>query len=168
LDYKTNRYGVALGSNIGDRLANLKQARQLLLDKVPEISKMSCAGVYECPPVKCPKGSEDFYNTVIEFTAAVDAPELLEICQEIELEMGREPLRDRKKNGPRIMDIDILYAGEETFRVKATVEHPEKGLIIPHKEMHKRRFVLQPLFDLRPYLSIGWNSFSYTSNSRRA
>ncbi|MCH7227006.1 2-amino-4-hydroxy-6-hydroxymethyldihydropteridine diphosphokinase [Haloferula sp. A504] len=132
--------GLALGSNLGNRLAHLRQARDRL-------RKMSADGllqapIYQTAPVACPEGSPDFYNTVVEIRFQGSPQELLAAALSLELELGRD--RSAGPNAPRTIDIDLLYFGHETIA--------EADLELPHPRLTSRRFVLQPLADIRPDL----------------
>ncbi len=136
------RVGIALGSNIGNRLRNLQHARDLLRQLVPEDTAYAQAPIYQSEPVDCPDDSPDFFNTVLEIDYIGTPYELLEHTQGIEFHCGRSIVH--QYNAPRIIDLDILYFGNEI--IKETV------LNIPHLEITNRRFVLQPLTDIRPQL----------------
>ena len=140
------RVGIALGSNLasplGDRLSNIKTARDLLDKLTPEGTDLIQAHVYQSEPLDCPEDSPVFLNTVIELSYEGPANELLRHTQAIELQLGRDLIRE--KNAPRIIDIDILYFGSAL--------HHDASLTLPHPEMTRRRFVLQPLADIRPEL----------------
>ncbi len=137
------RAGFALGSNLGDRLANLKLGRDRLCERLDDSDPL-CAGIYETQPVDCPDGSQPFLNTVIELETSSEPEGLLAISQAIEVAAGRKP--GNVLNAPRELDIDILYLGDKT------VETPL--LRIPHPRLHERRFVLTPLAEIRPNLEI--------------
>ena len=139
-----SRVGIALGSNLGDRIANLRTARDLLRNLSPEGVHFEQAPIYQSEPVNCPEGSPDFFNTVIELDYIGKPAELLEDTQGIELHLGRQP--GNPPNAPRIIDIDILYYDECV--IDAGI------LVIPHPRMVDRRFVLQPLADIRPLLTL--------------
>ena len=131
--------GIALGSNTGDRLAHLRAAVAALreVDPLLEVSP-----VYETAPVDCPDGSSAFLNGVA-ILSWTDTPEaLLQFLRSIECRLGRPS--ERARNAPRTIDLDILYAGD------AILTGDE--LLLPHPRLHERRFVLQPLCDLRPDL----------------
>ncbi|MEM6280260.1 MAG: 2-amino-4-hydroxy-6-hydroxymethyldihydropteridine diphosphokinase [Verrucomicrobiota bacterium] len=133
---------ISLGSNLGNRLENLRNAiRQL--DKVIAPGSLRCSPVYETEPVGCPEGSPFFLNAVIEFSTDLDPEELLDTTQNIEHALGRPD--ERELNAPRPVDIDILLFG------KVTRNNPR--LTIPHPRMKDRAFVLCPLADLRPEFS---------------
>ena len=132
-------YGIALGSNLGDSLTLLTRARARLGG-----SPKDSAPIYGSVPVDCPPGSPPFLNTVIEISSPQPPNELLASTQDIELEFGREPQASRAHHAPRPVDIDLLYCGDTAFN--------SPDLILPHPRLHLRRFVLQPLADLRPDL----------------
>ncbi len=137
-----NRAGIALGSNLGNRLRHLQHARDMLRNLVPEETTYAQAPIYQSEPVDCPVDSPDFFNTVLEIDFIGTAYELLEHTQGIEFHFGRGIVH--QLNAPRIIDLDILYFGDEV--IKDTI------LNIPHLELTSRRFVLQPLADIRPQL----------------
>src|SRR5688500_7412477 len=131
--------GIALGSNSGDRMANLREAVAALRERDPglEVSR-----VYETAPVDCPEGSGAFYNAVVILRWTETPEELLDFLRGIEASLGRPA--DRARNAPRGIDLDLLFAGD-------AVRDGER-LMLPHPRLHVRRFVLQPLCDLRPDL----------------
>jgi 2-amino-4-hydroxy-6-hydroxymethyldihydropteridine diphosphokinase len=136
------RAGIALGSNLGDRLANLRAAIGILRQIATPGEPFLTAPIYQTAPRFCPPDSPDFYNTVIEMDFAGGALELLTATQAIENRLGR--VRGPERNAPRTIDIDLLYFGDE--------EITEGALILPHPRTFERRFVLQPLADIRPDL----------------
>lgn len=136
------RTGIALGSNLGNRLHHLQAARDLLKKLASDGSKLLQSPIYQTAPVSCPDDSPDFYNTVIEIDYSGTPYELLDATQAIEFHLGRLPGNER--NAPRVVDVDILYLGEAT---------ESEGLLeLPHPRLTSRRFVLQPLADIRPDL----------------
>lgn len=137
-----HRVGIALGSNLGDRLENLRAARDLLADIAVPGAPVLQAAIYETAPVGCPEGSPDFYNTVIEVSYDGTADDLLNQTQAFQRQLGRPEVAER--NAPRVIDIDLLYFGDE--RVVS------ERLELPHPRLTVRRFVLQPLADIRPEL----------------
>jgi len=136
------RTAIALGSNLGDRLAHLQAAR----DQLAKIALPDCgflqASIYQTAPVACPDDSPDFLNTVVEFSYAGSPIELLAHTQSIERALGR--LRDGTPNAPRTLDLDLLYIGDQEVHL------PE--LELPHPRLTQRRFVLEPLTEIRPDL----------------
>jgi len=132
--------GLALGSNLGDRLAHLRQGRDLLLSLHEGPAPAAVSPVYETEPVDCPPGSASFLNAVVEIRTSLDPGQLLRQLTRLESELGRSPARGQ--NTPRSLDLDILYAGQ------LVIDTPT--LILPHPRMTARRFVLQPLADVRP------------------
>lgn len=102
------------------------------------------SAVYETEPVSCEPGAAPFLNAVIELEYDGDPLDLLKQVRQIENTLGRPP--DHPRYVSRKIDIDILYAGEEPF--------DKPGLQLPHPRLHQRRFVLQPLADIRPDLTL--------------
>lgn len=147
------RVGIALGSNLGDRLRHLRAARDLLCALSPEPESLRQASVYQTAPVLCPNGAPDFLNTVIELEIETPPAELLYRTREIEHYLGRRA--DPVRNAPRVIDIDLLYAGNHGF------ESPE--LTLPHPRLVVRRFVLQPLADIRPELVLPGQTLAVSS-----
>lgn len=132
-------YGIALGSNLGDRLSHLHSALGGLarLGSVAAVSP-----VYQTAPVDCADDAPPFLNAVVEISSSLAPEELMERLRELESHQGRPDRRPR--NSPRPIDLDILYAGDQVIRTDA--------LTLPHPRLHQRRFVLQPLADIRPRL----------------
>ena len=136
--------GIALGSNMGDRSAEL-DAGMTFLHELAERGEVWESPRIETAPVDCPPGSPAFLNSVAEIevdTVFLPPLNLVGCLQDFELERGRSPLRD--VNAPRPLDLDIIYYGVERI--------DQMGLIIPHPRAHVRRFVLEPLAHLRPDL----------------
>ena len=131
---------LALGSNLGDRLANLRQAREHLASLA--IGDVQSAALYETDPLDCPPGSPAFLNSAIAFETNLSPEQLLTKTQAIESQLGREAKETRATNAPRPVDIDLLLCGEEVRN------SPE--LTLPHPRLHERLFVLYPLRDLAP------------------
>lgn len=132
---------LGLGSNLGDRAANLRAAADLIAKNVGKIAKRS--HVYETQPWGNPDQGA-FLNQVVMANTILDPRDLLDKISRIERELGRERRRDQDKWGPRTIDIDILFYGKRIVR--------DKGLEIPHPELHKRAFVLVPLMEIAPDL----------------
>ena len=136
------RTGVALGSNLGDRLATLRAARKAIVGLAGVEPPILSSAIYETEPVDCEPGAEKFLNAVLEFDCESDPVNLLKKLTEIERALGRP--RHRARNVSRQIDLDLLYVG------KMKIDTMEVQL--PHPRMHSRRFVLQPLADIRPDL----------------
>jgi 2-amino-4-hydroxy-6-hydroxymethyldihydropteridine diphosphokinase len=132
---KTQHAYISVGTNTGDRKANLKFALDSLAEKTA-VSKVS--SVYETEPVDFLR-QPWFLNQVIELKTELAPPKLLSLCQEIEASRGR--IRTFP-NAPRILDLDILLYGDIVIN--------EEGLIIPHPRLADRRFVLEPLVQIAP------------------
>jgi 2-amino-4-hydroxy-6-hydroxymethyldihydropteridine diphosphokinase len=136
------RAGIALGSNLGDRAAHLQAAIDALHGIATPGMPYLTAPIYQTEPRFCPPGSPQFLNTVVEIGFSGTALELLETSQAMEIQLGR--VRGTERNAPRVIDIDLLYFGDEML------DSPR--LELPHPRIHERRFVLQPLADIRPEL----------------
>ena len=127
---------LGLGSNLGDRLENLRRAVALLGERGVRVLRSS--RVYETDPVGGPP-QPDYLNAVVEVEASGTAAELLSAGLEVEEAMGRER---RERWGPRVIDLDVLTFGDQTI--------DEPGLRVPHPRMHERAFVMMPLLELDP------------------
>ena len=136
------RTAIALGSNLGDRLGNLRAARQRTGDLADVQPPILSSATYETEPIGCEPGAANFLNAVVEFDYEGDPMQLLEQLVRIEESLGRK--RRHPKNVSRTIDIDLLYCGDRQI--------DNEGLRLPHPRMHLRRFVLQPLVDIRPDL----------------
>jgi 2-amino-4-hydroxy-6-hydroxymethyldihydropteridine diphosphokinase len=136
------RTAVALGSNLGDRLENLRAARRQIIELDEAQPPILSSGIYETEPVDCELGASKFLNAVVEFDYEGDPVQLLEQLVRIEQSLGRK--RDHQKNVSRTIDIDLLYCGDRQI--------DNERLQLPHPRMHLRKFVLQPLTDIRPDL----------------
>lgn len=126
---------IALGANLGDRQANLQQARQLLQ---PQVRLLTASSIYETPPW----GYTDqphFLNQVLHGETRLNPSRLLVHLKRIEKLMGRQPT---VRFGPRPIDLDLL------FYDRLVLETPE--LILPHPRLHERSFVLVPLAEIAP------------------
>ena len=137
------KVGLGLGSNVGDRLRHLQQAKSYLLSLSPE-QWHRASPLYETEPVDCPPGAAKFLNAVleIEFTGAPRT--LLKKLLAYEAAHGRD--RAAGRNASRTIDLDILYFGER--------EMVEPDLVVPHPRLAERRFVLLPLSTLCPDLVV--------------
>lgn len=129
---------LALGSNLGDREANLKQA---IASLSPQMEVKAKSRVYETPPwgyTDQPK----FLNQVVKVDTYVGPEPLLKHLKRLEVALGRVP---SFQNGPRLIDIDILFYDDLVLNTSS--------LVIPHPQVHERAFVLMPLHDIAPALS---------------
>jgi len=126
---------LGLGSNLGNRVAILQAARELLI-KIADPISFKFSPIYQTAPVNCETNTPDFYNIAVEFDYKGSAQNLLKDIHKIEKQLGRIREED-EANAPRTIDIDILYFGDETVN--------EEDLIIPHPRMLSRKFVLRPL-----------------------
>ena len=136
------RTAVALGSNLGDRLENLRAARTAILGLSNVKPPILSSAIYETEPVDCEPGADKFLNAVVEFDYEGDPTTLLEPLVRIEEALGRK--RDHPRNVSRTIDIDLLYCGDRKIY--------DERLQLPHPRMHLRKFVLQPLADIQPGL----------------
>ena len=128
---------LALGSNLGDRLANLKQAISSLTQQMEVKAKSE---VYETPPW----GYEDqppFLNQVVKVQTYLDPENLLKHLKRLEVALGR---KESFPNGPRLIDIDILFYDDLVLN--------KSSIVIPHPRLQERAFVLLPLMDIDPNL----------------
>ena len=136
--------GIALGSNLGDRLANLSAGREAVRRIAGVREPVLLSRVYETEPVGTGPDAAPFLNAVIEIEFTGDPGALLAGLRGIESSLGR-PTR-HPRNAPRTLDLDILYIGDLVLA--------RDDLIIPHPRLHLRRFVLTPLNDIRPELRL--------------
>jgi 2-amino-4-hydroxy-6-hydroxymethyldihydropteridine diphosphokinase len=130
---------LSLGSNLGDRAANLRAALAGL-DAAGRMVALSA--IYESEPVDVPielSNQPWFLNCVASIETDLTPQKLLRLAMQIETSMGRRRFQDK---GPRNIDIDIVLFGN------CVVDEP--GLKIPHPAMHRRRFVLEPLLEIAP------------------
>lgn len=126
---------LALGSNIGDREANLEVA---IASLQTEVRVVDVSSIYETEPWGFLEQNK-FYNMVIKGETELSPMELLTLLKMKEVEVGRTP---NFRNGPRVIDIDILFFGNEV--------HDEPNLVIPHPRLQDRTFVLVPLCEIAP------------------
>jgi 2-amino-4-hydroxy-6-hydroxymethyldihydropteridine diphosphokinase len=133
---------LGLGSNVGDRRANLEAAvRELPGHGVQVIASSS---VYETEPVGLVLDQREFYNACLRVETEHAPEELLDACKAVERTLGREP--GGVRHGPRPIDVDVLLLGDLTFA--------SDRLTLPHPEVRSRRFVLVPLLELDPELTL--------------
>lgn len=142
------RVGVALGSNLHERMALLQSARLHLQSLHEDLGPFLCSSIYETEPFDCPPGSPMFLNAAIEICCTLPPLDLLQRLQQIEQILGRP--NAHAHHAPRTIDLDILYYDNLHFTL------PE--LTLPHPRIHERPFVLCPLGDIRPDLILpGWD-----------
>ena len=133
---------VGLGSNQGDKLANLRAARAAL-DR-PGLRVTASSSVYETEPQGEITDQADFLNACLAIETDLEPEALLDACKDVERELGREPAGPR--HGPHPIDVDVLLLGDR--------EHDSERLRLPHPEVSARRFVLEPLLELDPGLAL--------------
>ena len=133
---------LALGSNLGDREAELRRAVGALTELV------AASSVYETDPVGGPEGQGAYLNMVVQLETDRSPDQLLETCRSLEAVAGR--VRDEHW-GPRTLDVDVLWIDG------VTVDEPE--LQVPHPRLRERPFVLAPLSELAPdIVAAGWEA----------
>jgi len=133
---------LGLGSNVGDRRANLQAA----VDALPAhgVVVLAASSVYETEPMGEVLDQPDFFNACARVRTALEPEALLDACKAVERALGRRP--GGVRHGPRPIDVDLLLLGEETFR--------SARLSLPHEQVTSRRFVLVPLLELAPDLAV--------------
>ena len=136
-------YGIAIGSNVGNCAENLRRGVEMIA-LTPGCRVVAEAPLYETAPVDCAPGTPSFLNSVIEVECELEPHALHARLKAIESALGRP--EQRAKNSPRTLDLDILYAGDRVI--------DDETLTIPHPRLHLRRFVLEPLADIRPELRL--------------
>jgi 2-amino-4-hydroxy-6-hydroxymethyldihydropteridine diphosphokinase len=129
---------IGIGSNLGNTLQNCKYAVEIL-SRINGINPTRTSSFYKTEPVGIEKQNY-FINAVVEITTTLSARDLLQALRKIERDMGR---KRETKGGPRIIDLDLLFYGQDVIR--------EIDLVVPHPEIHKRRFVLEPLYEIASY-----------------
>ena len=127
---------------MGDRLAHLRQARELLPARGVEV--MRASSVYETEPQGEVLDQPDFLNAAFEIDTELGPEDLLDACKVIELEVGR--VFGGPRHGPRTIDLDLLLLGD--------LEYESERLTLPHRDLLHRRFVLVPLLELDPALAL--------------
>jgi 2-amino-4-hydroxy-6-hydroxymethyldihydropteridine diphosphokinase len=132
------RIFVGLGSNLGDRERNLREA----VERLRKIGVVRLSTLRDTDPVGV-ADQPNFLNAVAELSSELPARELLDRLLEIERELGRDRGKEERW-GPRTIDLDLLLYGDEVI--------DEPGLTLPHPRLAERRFVLEPLHELAPDL----------------
>ena len=133
---------LGLGSNVGDRLAHLRAARDGLA--AHGVAPLRASSVYETEPQGEVLDQPEFLNACLEVDTDLGPEDLLDVCKVVEAEVGR--LIGGPRHGPRTIDVDVLLLGD--------VEHESERLRIPHRDVLARRFVLAPLVELDPELAL--------------
>ena len=136
------RVGVALGSNLGDRLFHLRKGRTAILHLAGVMPPILSSPIFETEPVDCEPNANPFLNAVVEFSYSGVALELFEKLKQIEIGLGRPTKHARNVSRP--IDLDLLYFGDLRLTTRK--------LRLPHPRMSKRQFVLEPLTEIRPDL----------------
>jgi 2-amino-4-hydroxy-6-hydroxymethyldihydropteridine diphosphokinase len=133
---------LGLGSNVGDSRANLEAA----VAELPRhgVTVLRSSSVYETEPVGLVLDQPDFLNACVEVETALDPEALLDACKAVERAVGRATGGPR--HGPRVIDVDLLLLGD--------TEYASERLTLPHAEVSSRRFVLEPLLELSPDLTL--------------
>ena len=132
---------IGLGSNLENPRQQVQDALQSL-SALPEVNKLHCSSLYRSAPLG-PQDQPDFINAVAELQCDLPALALLSALQQIENQQGRV----RKQHwGPRTLDLDLLLYGDEEIKLEQ--------LKVPHPEMPNRNFVLIPLYEIAPQLTI--------------
>ncbi|HZO58249.1 MAG TPA: 2-amino-4-hydroxy-6-hydroxymethyldihydropteridine diphosphokinase [Solirubrobacterales bacterium] len=129
---------LGLGSNVGDRLANLRDAAARL-DAIDGIRVAARSHVYETEPVGEVLDQRDFLNAAVRVETTLGPHELLDACKDVERRMGRAA---GPRHGPRAIDVDLLLVEGEAL--------VSERLRLPHPEVTSRRFVLVPLLEVDP------------------
>ena len=130
---------LGLGSNVGDRRAQLQAAVRELPRR--GVAVLASSSVYETEPVGDVLDQRDFYNACIRVQTELGPEPLLDACKAVERALGRTT---GVRHGPRPIDVDVLLLDG--------VEHESERLRLPHREVFTRRFVLVPLLELDPRL----------------
>ena len=124
---------LGLGSNVGDRKANLMTAAEA-------VGALRMSSIYETAPQGEVLDQADFLNAVVEVNTDLGPEDLLAHCKQVEAELGRQ--EGGVRHGPRPIDVDILLLGD--------LQYESERLRIPHRDLENRRFVLEPLRELAP------------------
>ena len=133
---------LGLGSNVGDRRAHLLDALPVLA--MHGVRVLASSSVYETEPVGLVLDQRDFYNACLRVETEHGPEALLVVCKQTEQALGREP--GGVRHGPRPIDVDVLLLGD--------LEYRSERLTLPHPEVGTRRFVLVPLLELDPGLTL--------------
>lgn len=132
---------LGLGSNIGDRRANLQAAVVQL--GAHGVAPVASSSVYDTEPVGLVLDQPEFLNACVRVETALDPADLLAACKAVEQEVGRTA---GVRHGPRVIDVDVLLLGDLVYS--------SDRLSLPHREVTSRRFVLVPLLELDPDMTL--------------
>ena len=127
---------LGLGSNVGDRRANLQAAIGLLRERGVEV--VASSSTYDTDPVGEILDQPDFLNCCLRIETDLEPEALLDACKAVEVALGRDLAAPR--HSPRPLDVDLLLFGDEPYR--------SERLSLPHEQVTERRFVLVPLLEL--------------------
>ena len=130
---------LALGSNLGERMASLQGALNALAD-TPDVWITAVSPVYETEPVDCPPEAKTFLNAVVLIDTTLAASRLMDRALAIEDAFERE--RGDVRNAPRTLDVDLIVVGDR--------RSDEESLRLPHPRAAERAFVLRPWLDVDP------------------
>ena len=133
---------LGLGSNIGDRRAHLQAAVDHLREHA--VQALASSSIYDTEPVGLILDQPEFLNAVVRIETGLGPEQLLAACKTVEREVGRSAGGPR--HGPRVIDVDLLLLG--------ALEYRSERLALPHEEVTSRRFVLVPLLELDPGLTL--------------
>ncbi len=142
---------LSLGGNMGDVAQTIKSALEHL-GASPKTRILACSDFYKTPPWG-KTDQPDFINACAKVETSLPAQQLLEQCLEIERQMGRERIEHW---GPRVLDMDILTFDDQI--------HDSENLTIPHPHMMERAFVLIPLLDIAPDLTVNGTAIVKAAN----
>jgi 2-amino-4-hydroxy-6-hydroxymethyldihydropteridine diphosphokinase len=131
---------LGLGSNVGDRRANLQAGADALAAR--GIRVLASSSTYDTDPVGEILDQPAFLNACLRIETELEPEALLDACKEVEIELGRDLAAPR--HSPRPLDVDLLLLGDEPYR--------SDRLVLPHAQATERRFVLIPLVELDPDL----------------
>jgi 2-amino-4-hydroxy-6-hydroxymethyldihydropteridine diphosphokinase len=128
---------LGLGSNVGDRRANLQRAIDLLSER--GVAVLASSSTYDTDPVGEVPNQPDFLNACVRIDIELGPEELLDACKDVERELGRD-IEHGIRHGPRPIDVDLLLLGDTSYS--------SERLTLPHEQVLARRFVLIPLLEL--------------------
>lgn len=137
---------LGLGSNVGDRRANLQATVEILW--AHNVVVLASSSVYETEPVGELLDQRAFFNACVRIETRLDAERLLDACKAVERAFGRTQAGEDGyvRHGPRAIDVDVLLLG--------AIEYSSERLTLPHPQVTARRFVLVPLLELDPHLIV--------------